>query len=224
MPATVTYQIGPEPSPAPPACCVLNGMVLQQTHGIAAGVLALALAVIGAPIVTFESLASHRVQMAASRAADPEVRWKPFCTEPRANVASPRVQATGKIRKLGADFEDSYAGVRRCDHPKRIVVFRIPDAVFDKSAKRIASRHDVRLELREAPFSHSGWRIISQQAFNRNPELLEHGASVQTTSFTPEGNVWIGIDGDMAAARRILKDLDDQAGVELYVSGPVRSM
>jgi hypothetical protein len=150
--------------------------------------------------------------------------WRPWCDEPTPGGNSPRFLAVQEIERVGREVPDRYAGHRRCDGPRRIVVFRIPDAGFDETVRTIAARYGVVLRLRPAPVALSDWRSIRERAYARNPVLRLFGASVETTFFKPEGHIRIGIHGDMTAARRILKDLEDLPYVELVPSAPVRSV
>jgi hypothetical protein len=141
----------------------------------------------------------------------------PACTLPVNGNSARLFPARDAIETLGQSkrFRTSFTGKRQCVGPSRIVVFRMPNPAFDRAVRAIAREYGVRVEIRPAPVSVARMEAVRKEAHSRFEKLAEAGARPTLSWLEPEGYVHLGYTGDLAGARRVLKDLDDLPYVEV---------
>ena len=61
---------------------------------------------------------------------------------------------------------------------------------------------------------------LSRKAFGRSVELRRNGARWVSGEYMPEGHLFVGVTGDLDAARRVLRDLDELPYVEVVRRPP----
>jgi hypothetical protein len=160
----------------------------------------------------------------ASVTADQE-GYRPHCARGsfRAAKGDRLVVRLRQLRESTPRFRASFAGARVCNEPKRIVVFRVPDPAFDR-AVRMLDVEGLRVRIIDAPVSRTALSKISRKAFDRAEQLQRNGADWVSGSYMPEGYLFIGVTGDLDAARRVLKDLDRLPYVEVVSRPPVEHL
>lgn len=123
--------------------------------------------------------------------------------------ASARMRpAMADIQRLGrGEFKNSYAGLRVCTKPGRVLVFREPNRAFDRAVLRLAASHKVRVQIVTAAASYAEMERIVQEVDNRREKLQAQHVRVSRMSRLPEGLVRVGVQGDLDAARRVLRGI-----------------
>ncbi len=148
---------------------------------------------------------------------DPGAWGGPACNAPN-GASSKLIPAAAEIERLGSrKFPAKYTGFRPCSPPQRLVVFRMPDAQFDKALRNIGRTFKVELEIRDSAVSSDDLAKVGREVKARAKELRINGAKLTGIGTYPEGFVSIGVSDNLDAARRVLKDLDDLPYVEVLV-------
>ncbi len=112
------------------------------------------------------------------------------------------------IAALEASHPDQFAGIV-VDIPKNtIFLYRKPSSELDAAARAIAARHDVRLNIDDAKYSHRQLLAVVDEVAARTPSLKKAGATLGLVFVDPTGaGVTVDVSGDVAAARKGLADL-----------------
>jgi hypothetical protein len=135
---------------------------------------------------------------------------KPAC-KPTANSTVTN-RAAEAIQSLGwssaGRFYESYSGLTMGAGRGRVVVYRIDNRALDRAARRIARSSGLCVDFVDAPISRSTMESLTRRIHAREPALEAAGAPLDSISRRPEGEVVVGVDGDVEAARRVLRDLD----------------
>lgn len=171
-----------------------------------------------------ETVVSEPADRAYSSESTVPIEWPGAACDPgRRGPSAKQLSALGEILKLGrSEFRHSYSGGRACEDRVKIIIFRVKDREFDKEIKKISSGYGTQVEIRNSPASNEKLKEVSREALSRRSELIKNAADLSVIKRQPEGYVQIGVNGDVAAARRVLKDLDDLDYAQVIYHAPTR--
>lgn len=186
------------------------------------GTLSVSAAALGAFVVVLAGCGGTVDQaVVASGAATPDrpgySRAEPRLKPPAAEVAC-RSHANGTVQNRAATeiqslgwseagrFHRSYTGLGVGGGT--IEVYRMPNPKLDRAVRRIAAARKICVEFVDTPISRWHMERLTRKIHDRDHELRAAGAPIDSISRQVVGQVVVGVNGDVDAARRILGDLE----------------